>query len=144
MKVKCIYNTGKALRFYEEKSLKRHEFGRFGTSELSAFDLTIGEVYLVMGMVIYEGNLNYVVNDGRIVSANPYQLFEVVESDLPASWHFRAFPKNNEILPSLEAVWGYYELCYVDGHYEQLIEMEEEAHRTYFKRKIELEKEFVG
>lgn len=55
---------------------------------------------------------------------------------LPANWFF-----TNDIdeFAFIEAVWGYYELTSDPKHFVGLIEMDEEAHRTYFHRKIEME-----
>ena len=50
MKVRCIYNTGEALRPYENKPLKKDEFGRFGVTGCAKYGLEIGKEYLVMGI----------------------------------------------------------------------------------------------
>ena len=47
MKVRCINNTGKSIRQYEYKSLKKEQLGRFGATEYTQFGLEIGKEFLV-------------------------------------------------------------------------------------------------
>lgn len=140
MKVRCIYNTGEALRIYENKALNKDEFGRFGASGHTEFGLDIGKEYLVMGMILGEGSLNYLIDDGGYVSTYPYPLFEVIDNKLPSSWFFRTLKNTDVNYPFQESIWGYFELVFDDNHFGKLIEMEEETLRIYFKRKMELEK----
>jgi len=134
MIVECIYNTGKVLVPYLRKPL--------GTSEITQFgELTIGEKYLVMGIMLVEGYLLYLIDSDRVINAFPYQLFKIVESELPKSWFFRAFTIGEQSYSQMEAVWGYKELCLEIGHYESLIEMDATAFKTYFNRKREFEQE---
>lgn len=141
MKVRCIYNTGEALRVYENKPLSKDELGRFGATGHAEFGLTIDKEYIVMGMILGEGTLDYLIDDGGYVFAYPYPLFEVIDNKLPSSWFFRSLRNTDENYPYQEAIWGYYELVFEDTHYEKLVEVDEEAMRTYFLRKIEFEKE---
>lgn len=143
MKIRCIYNTGEALRVYENKPLNKDELGRFGATGYTEFGLTIGKEYIVMGMILGEGTLDYLIDDGGYVSLYPYPLFEVVDNKLPSSWYFKSLKNTDENYPYQEAVWGYYELVFDDTHYEKLVDVEEEAMRMYFRRKIELEKELA-
>lgn len=143
MKVRCVNNTGEALRAYEDKFLRKDELGKFGSTGYTEFGLTIGDEFIVMGMLLGNGTLSYLINDGRVIGSYPYALFEVIDNKLPTSWFFKSLKNTDENYPYQEAVWGYYELVFNNRHYEQLIDFEEEAHRTYFKRKIELEKELA-
>lgn len=136
MIAKCIYNTGRALISYERKPL--------GTSEQTQYgELEVGKEYLVMGMIMRNGYLTYLIDDSGIISACPCQLFEVLDNIIPTNWYFKSFTKDFPNYINQEAIWGYYELVFDDNHHEKLIEMNEEAHRIYFRRKIELEKEFT-
>jgi hypothetical protein len=135
MKVRCLYNTGEILLDYQRIPLGTSIETRYG-------QLEINKEYLVMGIIIGQGILSYLVDDGGIISACPYQLFDVIDNKLSSNWFFRDFKKSDDIFPYQEAVWGYYELCFEETHYEGLIDMEEKAHRTYFRRKIEIENEF--
>lgn len=143
MKVRCIYNTGEALRVYENKPLSKDELGKFGATGQTEFGLIIGKEYIVMGMLLGEGCLDYLIDDGGYVSAYPYPLFEVIDNKLPSSWFFKSLKNTDENYPYQEAIWGYYELVFDDNHYEKLVDVDEEAQRIYFRRKIELEKELA-
>ena len=142
MKVRCINNTGKSIRQYENETLKKEELGRFGATEYTKYGLDIGKEFLVMGMLLGEGALDYLIDDGGFVSAYPIPLFEVVDNKVPSLWYFKTFQTTDEAYPYREAVWGYYELVFDDMHYAQLVDGETFAYQIYFKRKIELEKEF--
>ncbi|NOQ26943.1 MAG: hypothetical protein GQ564_16405 [Bacteroidales bacterium] len=133
MKIRCQYNSGKIFNDYPQKPAGVNEDTEYGL-------LKIGKEYIVMGILIGEGILEYLIDDGGIISAFPNQLFEVTDNKLPSNWYFRAFTKEDEIYPYQEAIWGYHELCFNNSHYEQLIEQEEEAVQTYFRQKIALEK----
>ncbi len=141
MKIKCLYNKGEDLRAYENKSnLKKGELGRFGVTEYTQFGLTISKEYLVMGIIIFKTHQAYLIDDDGFISTFPCQLFEIIQDGLVNNWHFRLINKEEVIYPFVQAVFGYPELCYDKKAYENLIvEKTEEAERTYFKRKMELE-----
>jgi hypothetical protein len=143
MKVRCLYNTGEALRAYEYKPLEKEVFGRFGASGHTAYGgVDIGQEYLVMGIIIFETHQAYLIDDSGLISAYPCQLFEVIDDKVSPNWHFRPIEKDEAIYPFVQAIFGYFELCFDKKSYENLIvEMDEEAMRIYFRRKIELEKE---
>ena len=142
MKIRCIYNTGEAIRVYENKSLSKDELGRFGATALTKYGgLTIGNEYLVMGMLLGEGCLDYLIDHDGYIAAYPYPLFEIIDNKLPLSWFFKSLKNTDENYPYQEAIWGYHELVFVDNHYEKLVDVDEEACRIYFRRKMELEKE---
>lgn len=135
MIIRAKFNTGKALRDYEDQALLPEQFGKFGASEYTQYGFSVGEEFFVVGMLLTEGNLRYLINSDRLVGTYPYQLFEVVDTRLPTGWCFNAFPSNQK-----QAVWGYQEWCFDPKHHEALIEMDDDAHLIFFKRKIELEK----
>lgn len=134
MEVKCIHNTGKILIGYHRKPLGSSAITQYG-------ELKIGKKYLVMGVIMSNGYLTYLIDNNDVISACPYQLFEVTNHVITPNWYFRALTIDDNNFPNQEAVWGYYELCFIDNHFEQLLTMNEDAHRIYFKRKIEIEKE---
>ena len=143
MKIKCISNLGASLRPYEYHPLNEDEFGRFGCSSISEYgEVKIGSEYLVMGMIMFKSYLAYLIDDNGFISACPCQLFEVIEDNIVSEWHFRLIEREEDIYPFVQAIWGYYELCYNKKSYEKLIiEKDEEEEYIYFRRKIELEKE---
>jgi hypothetical protein len=140
MRIRCVYNTGEALRAYETKSLSKNEFGRFGETGYTEYGIEISKEYLVMGMIFGEGTLDYLIDDGGYISAYPYPLFVVIDNKLPSSWFFKSLTNTHKNYPYQEAILGYYELVLEDSHYEKLVDGEEDACRIYFRRKIELEK----
>jgi len=144
MKIRCKHNTGKDLRAFESKSLKKDLLGRFGATEHTQYGVVIDKEYIVMGMLLGEGTLDYLIDDGGYISAYPYPLFEVINNKLPSSWFFKALKNTDENYPYQEAIWGYYELVFENSHYEKLVDVDEEATRIYFRRKIELEKELAN
>jgi hypothetical protein len=117
--------------------------GRFGATGYSEYnELDIGKEYLVMGLLIFETYQAYLIDDNDLISASPCQLFEVVDDKINYSnWHFRLIEKDEDVYPFLQTVLGYYELCSDKKSYEKLIvEKDEKATRTYFDRKVEVEK----
>ena len=144
MKVRCINNTGKSIKKYEYKSLKKGQLGRFGATEHTQFGLEIGNEFLVMGMLFGEGALDYLIDDGGYISAYPYPLFEVIDNKIPSFWYYKAFYYTDEKYPYREAVWGYYELVFDDMHYDQLVDVKKSACQIYFKYKMELEQDFCS
>lgn len=145
MKIRCINNTGASLRSYEYEPITNKEvFGRFGVSEMAEYGIEIGKEYLVMGLITFQTYQAYLIDDNGFISACPCQLFEVVDSKVNSNWHFRLIEKDEDIYPFVQAILGYPELCSDKKAYENLIvEMEEDAQRIYFRRKIELEKELA-
>lgn len=132
MRIKCLYNTGEALMAYERKPLGTNPQMQFG-------GLEVGREYLVMGMILTEGYLTYLIDDDGLIMASPGPLFEVVEQSIPAGWFFQAFAHDYESFEYKEAIWGYHELVFDEAHYWQLLEQDDDAYRVYFRRKIEFE-----
>jgi hypothetical protein len=143
MKVRCLYNTGEALRSYEYKPLDKNILGRFGATGYTVYgELDIDKEYLVMGIIIFQTYQAYLIDDSGLISACPCQLFEVIDDKVTPNWHFRQVEKEEDIYPFVQTIFGYPELCFDKKAYENLIvEKDEEAMRTYFIRKIELEKQ---
>lgn len=78
MKVCCVNNTGKSIRPYENKPLAKNQLGRFGATEYTEFGLEIGKEFLVMGMLLGEGSLDYLIDDRGYISAYPYPLLRLL------------------------------------------------------------------
>jgi hypothetical protein len=143
MKVRCLYDKGEALRPYEYEPLSKDMMGRFGATGYTEYgELDVGKEYLVMGLITFQSYQAYLIDDNRLISACPCQLFEVVDNKVNSNWHFRLIEKDEDIYPFVQAIFGYPELCSDKKAYENLIiEMEQNTQRIYFRRKIELEKE---
>ncbi len=141
MKIRCINNTGESLRPHEYKTLEKNMIGRFGATGYSEYGgVRIGENYLVMGIIIFESYLGYLIDDRGSISVYPCQLFEVIDSKISGNWHYRLTSNNENLYPFIQGFFGYYELCFVENYYVNLIiEMETEAQNIYFRRKEEME-----
>lgn len=145
MKVRCLYNTGEYLRPFENKKLKKDEWGRFGTTGYSEYnELDIGKEYLVMGIIIFESYQAYLIDNIDFISALPCQLFEITNDEICSDWHFRLIGKDENIYPFVQAIMGYDELCSDRNAYENLIvEKDEETRCIYFKQKKMLENKYI-
>ena len=141
MRVRCVSNKAKDLKIYEYKSLRNEELGRFGAFENSEYNgIAVGKEYWVMGMILFDSFLGYLVDDFGFIGVYPCQLFEIMDNRLSSNWHFRALDKDEENYPFVQAIWGYHELCYYKNEYQNLIvDMSEDAVQIYFKRKEEME-----
>lgn len=142
MKVKCIDNRSSFLRQYEYEEIENKDvFGRFGTSEYSTFDeITVGDNYLVMAVIIFQTYQAYLIDDGGTISACPCQFFEVIDDNVPSNWKYRLIDSDEDIYPDVQALFGYPEFCNDKNSYIDLIlEKDAEAEKIYFKRKIEYE-----
>jgi hypothetical protein len=128
MIIKCIRNT--SIRG-EEYSFAYNPFSDI----VEHGELEIGEEYIVMGMILKKGAIYYLINSGTVISASPYILFQITNHSIPNNWYFKIFTPDYYNYINMEAVWGYFELCFVDKHYEELIDMNRDAHRIYFSRK---------
>lgn len=143
MRVRCVSNTGEALRKYEYRVFEKEMIGRFGVTAYSGYDeLSIGKEYLVMGVIIFETYQAYLIDDSGVVFTCPCQLFEVVDDRINSNWHLRLIEKNEDIYPFVQAIFGYSELCSDKKSYQNLI-VEGDIHteQIYFNRKKEFEKE---
>lgn len=143
MKIRCLYDKGEDLRPYEYKPLSKGMMGRFGATGYSEYGgVTIGHEYLVMGLIIFQTYQAYLIDDNGLISACPCQLFEITDGKVSSNWHFRLIEQDEDSYPFVQAIVGYPELCSDKKAYEKLIvDMDEDAQRMYFRRKIELEKE---
>lgn len=143
MNIKCLYNTGDALRKYEYSFLEKGILGRFGATGYSEYnELDVGKEYFVMGLIVFETYQAYLIDNNGLISFCPCQLFEVVDNRVSSNWYFRLIEKDEDIYPFIQAIFGYYELCFDKKAYENLIvEKDEESQQIYFKRKKEMENE---
>lgn len=107
------------------------------------FGLELEKEYLVMGIVLAEKQLWYLVDEKSRPSFFPYQLFEVTDASISTNWHFKLYSEDDGIFPfDKEAMWGYYDLCFDENHYEQIVDREPGALELYFKRKTEIENKY--
>ncbi len=105
------------------------------------FGLEVGKEYLVMAQLVTKGQLWYLVDENSRPSFYPNQLFRIVDASVSNGWFFKLYAQDDGVYPfEKEMIWGYHELVFDSGHYERLVDRDEEAMRIYFRRKIELDK----
>jgi hypothetical protein len=115
--IKCLAN--------DPRSLSDHQTGRAAQFE-SNYALTPGASYLVVGMMMYETVLMFLVEDdlGSPRFA-PAGMFELWDGELPEGWKFslaagiRATGRELWANPVV-AIWGYPELIDDPGHLDGL------------------------
>lgn len=127
MKVRCKYNDP-------------HNLPKFIPSDFD-YGLELEKEYLVMGMIINGEKFYYFIDENGKPGFYPREIFDIIDNQLSKKWYFKPYSRNDEMYPYTQAIWGYYELCFDQSHYEKLVDRESDALRLYFRRKIELEKE---
>lgn len=135
MEFKCLHDKEKDLQDYPFRSLRNSKQAVFGL-------LTLGKSYFVTGMAVGDGYVSYLLDDFGTVGAFHSRLFEVIDPKIPPSWYFQPISKESSLFPFHQAYWGYRGFCFEKDHYVNIVEGEEATHRTYFKRKIQMEEEW--
>ena len=126
MKVVCKFNDPNSVQS--------------GVPDNFDYGLEIEKEYWVMGVVLAENQLWYLVDENSRPGFYPFQLFQILDPSIHSGWNIKLYEKDDGIFPFYKiAIWGYSELCFDETHYEKLVERDSEALRTYFKRKLELE-----
>lgn len=129
MKVKCIANMGNKL---SNQSIKA------GRSTDSIFHLNIGDIYQVYGINLWRGTLNYLtMNKANSMPIwSPAELFEVVDSKIPADWYYVYLGHSENLL---NAAWGYKELTN-SQHYDGIMGGVKKELDAFFAKKKEMDK----
>jgi hypothetical protein len=95
------------------------------------FDLTVGDLYPVLGMELYREFLQLLVTDNSDHQRPqwlPLELFEINISKLPTTWYFVSYPEGHVARErGFKAVWGYRQLVESDVHRQALEELEPNA-----------------
>lgn len=131
MKVKCIANSGVVYKNYKMPD------GFFVSSE---FAIEIDKNYLVLGMLLSEGIISYLIDEDGVPRFLPFQLFEVIEKEMSDDWHFKVYSNFSPYYPYRQAIWGY-EALLNDDYLDSLLEREDDALSVYFQNKIRFEEE---
>lgn len=123
MRALCIYNNGQFLT---------SGWFRIGYTIKSEFSLNVGKEYAVYGMALWCGHLLILLNDeNSLPNWYPAEIFNISDADLPFGWKFSYSMENNSLL---QALWGYDELITVKGHYDALLERDDDALRIFFQQ----------
>jgi len=136
MRVICKQTTSSGFDLKEVTTVLSNDFDyNFG-----GHGIELNKEYIVMGIAMYKDSncLYYLVDTSGRPNWFPYLLFFVSDNTVPQNWFVRmnGKKKNSDIY----LVQGFQELCNDEKFYDQLIDRNDEAMQTYFKRKIELEK----
>lgn len=137
MLVQCVFNLGKDIPIFTR--------GLGETDEANFSFLTIGENYLVYGLMFSDTGIDYLIcNTGQ----NPYwltsHLFKILDSQLPWQWSIclTQFSQEYKCLfdqLNVEALIGYPDLINSLAHYEGMIEREPEELFKFFKAKMSVD-----
>lgn len=87
-----------------------------GYFESLEFLLPLGNEYKVMGVILAEDLITYLIDDGNFPYLYPFHLFEVIDNSISNKWHFKMYQINDELFSYARATWGYYESCFADNH----------------------------
>ena len=130
MQVKCKYTLGSDL---PPKALKGKGF------KSTNFNLEIGALYSVYSIVLINGVVRYLTLDRwqTVPFWYPAELYTIEDPLLPPGWYFKYFFPPTCV--GVEALWGYKEMIFDSQHFNDLIEREDEAVRTFIKRKEEID-----
>lgn len=114
--------------------------------------LHIGKTYYVYGMMLYNGELKYLIvgeyeklegDEFRTPpSWEPAELFEVVDAKIPQEWYFKRsieVVSKEKLNDPLSATWGYKELALDVSHGDGLMERETKDIKIFLKRKHEID-----
>jgi hypothetical protein len=133
MKVICKKTSSADFDLKEVKTVLSNDFDY----TYGGYGLELNKMYLIMGIATYVGSncIYYLIDVNGKPDWFPYLLFEIVINELPENWFF------NSNFPETDISWvlGYYELCNISEHYNNLLEREESSLSIYFKRKSEIE-----
>ena len=107
------------------------------------YGLEIGKEYTVMGMLTFKrsNHLYFLIDENGRPSWFPHQIFDVLNNALPQNWFVKINREKDNV--DFYNLIGFKELCNSENFFNQLLEREESVMRTYFRRKIELEKEIA-
>ncbi len=130
MKVICKHNKGD---FFKENELP------IGFFPSTIFNLEVEKEYLVMGIMLSEKFIFYLLDENGKPYWYPSKLFQVSDNKISPNWYFKNFTEDKSI--DIDAIWGYLELCNQEDYFDQLMDRDNSAMRIYFKRKMDTEME---
>lgn len=130
MKVVCKYNNGNDI----DPNLLP-----LGFNSESETNLILEKEYIVLGIMLYEKSIFYLLDEDLNPFWYPDILFSISESKINSNWHFKMITKQES--PYAQAIWGYLELCFLKGHNDRLMERDSNDMQIYFRQKKAAEAE---
>ena len=130
MKILCKKNTIKGVDLKEVTTFLVDEYN---------YELEIGKEYLVMGIMTPKDSncIYYLTDHNGSPFWYPYLLFDITDNTIPKNWYILILNKNGD--GTIFTLIGFDELCNDDDFHDALMERDEQAMLTYFKRRIEME-----
>ena len=102
------------------------------------YGLELNNQYLVMGIIVHDHGVSYLLDKNSTPSFFPSQLFDIVDNTFPPDWGIMLM-KDSEYIYSITCICGYKELVEDENYYYDLLLAEGDARSIYFMRKSELE-----
>lgn len=137
MRILCKQTTAEGFDLKEVDTISSNDFDyTFGGAGLE-----LNKEYLVMGVYLDHRThvLYYLIDTGGRPDWFPHLLFDVTDNAIPEKWFSRIYTSDRS---EIFLVLGFDELCNQDGFFDLLMDRDETTMRTYFRRKIELEKKY--
>ena len=131
MKIKCVSNTNE---FLIQKNANINHLENYEDN------IIIGKEYIIYAISYYENHFNYLMYDNSL-KPNWYfsELFDEIDNQISSTWFCKIFNQKK----MLKAIWGYKELVNIENHYDDLLEREQVALDIFYKRKKEMDVEFL-
>jgi hypothetical protein len=130
MRIQALANQGKKI---SKDTLKIHD------STKSIYQITVGNVYIVYGIITMQRIVYYIILDDTEEHPWPYpsELFKVIDNRIPPDWFYNFY--GYESSNSIDSTLGYKELGLDKQHYIDLMERERTALDIFFGRKVEID-----
>ena len=105
--------------------------------ELVGYSITVGQEYVIYGMMHYDGLLHYLVQDDDALPVFvPHSLMKVCDNTIPFDWSMNVFELENGTL----SIIGYNELVISYKAMCELVEQKGIAVRHFLEYKAQAEK----
>lgn len=98
-----------------------------------------GVIYIVFGILIWRSVVHYLIipTDSNLPDWVPADVFTIINSSIPPEWYFHYY--GNSDPSEYQIMLSYKEMALDHLHCQNLIERNEDAIRTFFSRKKEIE-----
>lgn len=113
-----------------------------GYSSEYKFPITVGQSYIVYGMVLSRSHIKYLVlgNFDPFPQWMPAELFEITDGKLSRHWYCGS--NFDGLSYTVKFVWGYKELAECSLHFDLLVDRDREALNVFTQRKAAMDLEF--
>lgn len=142
LSILCVYNNSRISFYTLILAFRFLHRSHFVLPIIFDYGLEINKEYLVMGIMTFKksDNLYFLIDEDSRPGWFPHQIFEIESNELPFNWFVRINKDNKHT--DYRNLIGFAELCNDEDFFNKLLERDEATLRTYFRRKMELEKEW--